>query len=167
MSDSDKMTNDAKVLSDKIKGIRIAMLTTIDQDGALRSRPMATQEMEFDGDLWFFTYADSPKVEDVKEYEQVNISYAKPDDNLFVSVAGTAQLVRDRQKIQELWNPFVKAWFPNGQDDPNVALLKVTVSNAEYWDAPSGKMGALYTAVKNLATGGKDPGGENKKLEMK
>ena len=167
MAHNDTSTNDTKRLAEKIKGIRIAMLTTAEEDGTLRSRPMATQEMEFDGDLWFFTYADSAKVDDVQQHRQVNISYAKPDDNLFVSVVGTGQLVRDKQKIKELWNPFVKVWFPNGQDDPNVALLKVTVTSAEYWDAPGGKVGAIYTAAKNLATGGKNPGGENEKLEIK
>ncbi|MBA2395406.1 MAG: pyridoxamine 5'-phosphate oxidase family protein [Ktedonobacteraceae bacterium] len=167
MSYNDTATKDTKRLAEKIKGIRIAMLTTAEEDGTLRSRPMATQEMEFDGDLWFFTYADSAKVDDVQQHRQVNLSYSKPDDNLFVSVVGTGQLVRDKEKIKELWNPFVKAWFPNGQDDPNVALLKVRVTSAEYWDAPGGKVGALYTAVKNLATGGKNPGGENEKLEIK
>jgi general stress protein 26 len=163
---SDNTTNGVQLLNEKIKGIRIAMLTTTEQDGTLHSRPMATQEMDSDGVLWFFTYADAPKVEDVEQQSHVNVSYSNPDDNLFVSVAGTAQLVRDRQKIKELWNPFVKAWFPNGQDDPNVGLLKVTVASAEYWDAPSGKMGALYTAVKNLATHGEKPAGENQKFDV-
>ena len=163
---SDETTNSVQLVNEKIKGIRIAMLTTAEPDGTLRSRPMATQEMDADGVLWFFTYADAPKVGDVEQQSQVNVSYSKPDDNTFVSVSGTAQLVQDRQKIKELWNPFVKAWFPNGQDDPNVGLLKVTVASAEYWDAPSGKMGALYTAAKNLVTHGENPGGENKKLNV-
>ncbi len=160
--------DDAKLLNDKIKGIRIAMMTTVDEkDGSLRSRPMATQEMEFDGDLWFFTHASAPKVDDVQRDQQVNISYAKPDDNLFVSVTGTAQLVRDRQKINELWKPFLKAWFPKGNDDPDLALLKVNVESAEYWDAPSGIMGNLYSAAKGLATGGKANSAEDVKLDLK
>ena len=163
---SDNTTNDIQELNKKIKGIRIAMLTTASQDGRLYSRPMATQEMDADGALWFFTYVDAPKVGEVEQQNQVNISYSKPDDNLFVSVSGTAQLVRDRQKIKDLWNPFVRTWFVNGQDDPNVGLLRVTVSSAEYWDAPSGKMGALYTSIANLATHGEKTPGENKKLEV-
>ena len=164
---ADNTQSDAKKLSDKLKGIRIAMMTTVEQDGSLRSRPMATQDMEFDGDLWFFTKASTPKVDDVQHDQQVNLGYAKPDDNLFVSVSGTAQLVRDRQKMDELWKPFLKAWFPNGKDDPDLALLKVTVASAEYWDAPSGVMGNLYVVAKGLATGGKDSGGENEKLNLK
>ncbi len=159
--------NDAKLLGDKIKGIRIAMMTTVDTDGSLRSRPMATQDMEFDGDLWFFTKASAPKVDDVQHDQQVNLGYVKPDDNLFVSVSGTAQLIRDRQKMDELWKPALKAWFPNGKEDPDLALLKVTVDSAEYWDAPSGVMGRLYVVAKGLATGGQDSGGEDVKLNLK
>lgn len=164
---SDNTQNDAKLLSDKIKGIRIAMMTTVEADDVLRSRPMATQDMEFDGDLWFFTKASAPKVDDVEHHQQVNLSYAKPDDNLFVSVSGTAQLVRDRQKMDQLWKPLLKAWFPNGKDDPELALLKVTVNSAEYWDAPSGIMGRLFVVTKGLATGGRDSGGEDVKLKLK
>ncbi len=164
---SDYKDNDAKLLNDKIKGIRIAMMTTAEPNGVLRSRPMATQDIEFDGDLWFFTHASAPKVDDVESHQQVNLSYAKPGDNLFVSVSGTAQLVRDRQKMQDLWKPLLKAWFPNGLEDPDLALLKVTVDSAEYWDAPSGIMGRLYVAAKGLATGGKDSGGEDVKLNIK
>ena len=167
MSQQEYSTNDTKALAEKIKGVRMAMMTTEEPDGTLRSRPMATQETEFDGDLWFFTQASAPKVGEVEQHHQVNISYSKPDDNLFISVSGTAQLVRDQQKMRDLWKPLYKAWFPNGLDDPDLALLKVNVQNAEYWNAPSGRMGALYVTAKRLATGGKELGGENRKLDLK
>src|SRR5689334_16524918 len=140
MTHHENRTDEVETLGEKIKGIRIAMLTTEDSDGKLRSRPMGTQDFEFDGDLWFFTGASSPKMSEVEHDQQVNLSYADPDDNRYVSVSGTAQLVRDRQKIDEYWKPFYKAWFPNGKDDPDLALLKVSVTKAEYWDASSSKM---------------------------
>ncbi|GCE20516.1 pyridoxamine 5'-phosphate oxidase family protein [Dictyobacter kobayashii] len=169
MSAHTENKSDTKLLSEKIKDIRMAMMTTIEPDGSLHSRPMATQDfkaLEFDGDLWFLTYVTSPKVEDVQQHQQVNLSYSKPGDNLFVSVSGTAQIVQDRQKIKDLWNPFFKTWFPNGEDDPNIVLLKVHVQSAEYWDAPSGKMGLLYTIVKGLTTHGEKQAGEDVKLNM-
>lgn len=166
MSSNDTKKDDTKLLNEKLKHIRFAMMTTVEPDGILRSRPMATQEQDFDGDLWFFTSADASKVDDVQQHNQVNLSYANPDDNLFISVSGAAELVRDRQKINELWKPFLQAWFPNGKDDPTLALLQVHVEHAEYWDAPSGTMGTLYAVAKGLVTGGKDSGGENKKLEV-
>lgn len=167
MSQHENTTENGLLLRDKIKGIRIAMMTTLEEDGSLRSRPMATQERDFDGDLWFFTQASAPKVEEVRHNAQVNISYSKPDDNLYVSVSGNAQLVRDREKIHAMWSPLHKAWFPKGEDDPDLALLKVSVYSAEYWDAPSGKMGALYTVAKGLASGGQESAGENRKLDIK
>ena len=116
-----------KKLHELIKDIRFAMLTTIEEDGTLRSRPMATQEFDFDGDLWFFTYGSAHKVEEVQHNQHVNISYAEPKDQKYVSVSGTAQLVRDRQKIEDLWNPLFKAWFAKGLDEPDLALLKLTL----------------------------------------
>jgi general stress protein 26 len=159
-------SDDIKKLYEMIKDIRIAMMTTAEPDGTLRSRPMATQQTEFDGDLWFFTGASSGKVDEVQADRHVNISYAAPDDNRYVSVSGTAQLVRDRAKMEELWNPFLKAWFPKGLDDPDIALLKVHVTEAEYWDSPSGAIVHLVGFVKAVATGQRAKGGENEKLKL-
>jgi general stress protein 26 len=154
------------VLLDKIKDVKIAMLTTIDQDGALHSRPMATLKAEEDGELWFFTGASSPKVAEVKDDQRVNLSYADPGDTLFVSVSGTAQLVRDPAKAKELWSPLMKAWFPEGLDDPNLGLLRVKIEKAEYWDGPSSKMVQLAGFLKAIVTGKRYDQGENEKVEL-
>lgn len=123
-----------KVLSEKIKGIKVAMLTTIDQkQNILRSRPMVTQEEEFDGELWFFTQVSAPMVDEAENH-QVNLNYTEPKHHRYVSVSGVAQLVRDQKKIASLWRSDYETWFPGGKDDPNLALLKVTVTSAEYWD---------------------------------
>ena len=136
-----------------IKGIGFAMLTTAMPDGTLRSRPMATQQTEFDGTLWFFTYADSAKVDEVRQDWHVNLAYADPAGNRYVSVSGLARTVRDPAKARELWNPLHKAWFPKGLDDPNLALLRVDVEQAEYWDGPSSKIVQLAGFVKATLTG--------------
>lgn len=159
-------TGDIKKLHDMVKDIRFAMLTTVEEDGTLRSRPMATQEFEFDGDLWFFTSADATKVNEVQHEHHVNVSYAEPKDQKYVSVSGTAQLIRDKSKIEELWNPLFKAWFPDGLNDPQLSLLKVSVDKAEYWDSPSSKVVRLLGFAKALVTG-KQIGnpGDNAKIE--
>jgi len=151
-----------------IKDIKFAMLVTEQEDGTLRSRPMATQQSEFDGDLWFFTAIDAPKVAEVRHHSKVNLSYAEPDDQKYVSVSGACEVVRDKKKMEELWNPMYKAWFPKGLDDPNVALLKVSVTNAEYWDAPNGKMVHLIGYVKAVVSGEeyKADEDEHQKLKM-
>ncbi len=154
-------------LGEMIKDIEFAMLTSVEADGTLHSRPMATQQIEFDGDLWFFTHASTPKVEEVEHEHNVNVSYAKPDAQLYVSVSGKARLVRDREKIKELWNPAFKAWFPKGLDDPDIALLKVTVERAEYWDSSASALVHLAGFVKAVATGKAYEPGENEKLNLK
>lgn len=159
------MTQDLETLRDKIKDVRIAMLTTADGN-ILRARPMATQEMDTDGSLWFFTPRDSAKVDEVAQERQVCIAYANPSNETYVSVTGTAQVVVDQAKITELWSDIMKAWFPEGKNDPNLALLKVTPRQAEYWDHAAGKVGSWLSIAKSLLTGdgGKDMG-RNEKLD--
>lgn len=122
-------------LRELIKDIDFAMLTTVHADGSLRSRPMSTQEAEFDGDLWFLTSADTAKAYEIRQDSRVNVSYAQPDDQRYVSVSGTAALLNDRAKIDEFWTPAYKIFFPDGKDDPNLRLIKITVDKAEYWDS--------------------------------
>src|SRR5438552_2565870 len=119
MQDTTEQSKHIEKLAELIKGIRIAMLTTTDADGSLHSRPMATQEAPFDGELWFLTGQRSHKVQEIDRDHHVSLSYADPGDNCYVSVTGTARLVKDRKKAEELWNPLYKAWFPKGLDDPD------------------------------------------------
>ncbi len=167
------MTNQAdhneniRKLGEMIKEIKFAMLTTAEPDGTLRSRPMATQATEFNGELWFFTAASAPKVEEIEQDHHVNLSYAAPDKNLYVSVSGKARMVRDKQKAEELWNPAYKAWFPKGLDDPDLALLKVSATQAEYWDSSSSAVVHLVGFVKALATGERYHPGENEKIDLR
>ena len=149
-----------------IKGVEFAMLTTAESDGTLRSRPMATQQVEFDGDLWFFVGASSPKAVEIGHEPRVNISYAQPDQQRYVSVSGTGELVRDRQKMKELWSPALSIWFKDGLDDPDLALLKVRVEQAEYWDSSSSKVVRLVGFVKALVTGDDSSLGENEKIAL-
>lgn len=165
-NEADRNENVRK-LGEMIKGIEFAMLTTTEADGLLRSRPMATQQVDFDGDLYFFTQASSPKVDEVEHEHNVNVSYAKPDDQRYVSVSGKARLVRDRAKIEELWNPALKAWFPKGLDDPELALLKVNVEQAEYWDGPSSAVVYIVGLAKAMVTGQPYHPGDNEKLDLK
>jgi general stress protein 26 len=142
-----------KRLGEAIKDIRIAMMTTVDPDGELRSRPMATQETEFDGELWFFTKESSGKVHSIVNDQHVNLSYADANDNRYASIAGRARLVRDKQKMAELWSPALKAWFPDGLEDPEIALIEVEIDSAEIWDSPSGALVHLLGFAKSVATG--------------
>lgn len=155
-------------LRNLVKEIDFCMLTTIAEDGSLHSRPMSVNgEIEPNGDLWFFTYVDSAKVTEVDRAEQINVSFSAPDEQRYVSLSGTAQTVRDRAKIQQLWKPELKAWFPQELDEPGIALLKITVETAEYWDAPAGWVAKTIGFVKAVTTGKPANSGENEKLNLK
>lgn len=167
MTTSTDRNEQIKKLRELVKDIEIGMLTTIDEDGTLHSRPMSTNgQVESDGTLWFFTYASSHKVTEVEQHQQVNVSFSAPSKQRYVSMSGTAQLVQDRNKIQELWKPELKAWFPNELDEPDIALLKVNVAKAEYWDAPSSWVAHTIGLVKAIATGEKASSGENEKINL-
>jgi general stress protein 26 len=155
-------------LRDLIKDIDFCMLTTLEDDGCLRSRPMSTNsEVEENGDLWFFTYASSHKVTEINRHNQANVSFSAPDKQCYVSLSGTAELVQDRAKIQELWKPELKAWFPKELNEPEIALLKVSATKAEYWDAPAGWVAKTIGLVKAVTTGEKENSTENAKLNLR
>ena len=153
-------------LNELIKDIGTAMLTTID-GGVLRSRPMATQEAEFDGTLYFLDrrrHAQGRR--DRKRQPRQCFLRRAVQKQRYVSVSGTAQTYHDQNKIDELWNPFYKAWFPEGQTDPNIRVLKVSVEQAEYWDSSSSAIVHLVGFLKAIATGEQYDGGENKKINL-
>ena len=158
---------DIQKLGEMIKDIRIAMLTTRDEDGTLRSRPMGTQSAEFDGTLWFFTHASSPKVDEVEESHQVNVAYSDPNRQRYVSVSGWASIVRDRAKMEQLWEKPLEAFFPKGLNDPDIALIRVAVEKAEYWDGPPSKVVMLVGFAKAKLTGHPFHPGENEKISLK
>jgi general stress protein 26 len=155
-------------LCDLIKDINFAMLTTVTADGRLRSRPMGTQQVDTrDGALWFFATKDSPKVEEIFHEQQVCVTYAEPAQQTYVSVSGQALVIRDKDKVRELWTDSAQTWFPKGADDPRLILLRVGIESAEYWDAPSNAVVQLYQQAKAILTGEAPKDfGENVKVDI-
>ena len=167
MTDTHTRSESLKKLRELIKDIDFCMLTTIDEAGDPHSRPMSSNgDIDHDGDLWFFTNASSHKVTEVAQSPKVNVSFADPDNQRYVSITGVAQLIRDRQKIDELWRPEFKLWFPKGKDDPDVALLKVNLEKGEYWDSPASTIGYALSFVSSLITGKQPDLGENRKVDL-
>ncbi|ESQ78526.1 pyridoxamine 5'-phosphate oxidase family protein [Asticcacaulis sp. YBE204] len=139
-----------------IKDIKVSMLATYTAAGVLHARPMQQQKIEtnraFEGVLWFFTGADTGKVDEIEANPAALLTYADTDGHNYVSLNGTITISRDRAKIDELWSDVDKAWFPKGKDDPNLILLRFEAADAEFWDSP----GAIATGVsyiKALLTG--------------
>ncbi len=147
-----------------MKGQRFGFLTTVRTDGKLTSRPMTLQEVEFDGDLWFFAERDSHPVRDIAASPQVNVGVGS--GGTWVSLTGDALVVEDAAKKRELWNSAVEAWFPQGPDDDSVVLIKVVADSAEYWDSPGGRLSTALSFAKAKVTGRRIDAGENEKVEL-
>lgn len=165
MHDQPNNPDAAIKLKEKLEKVKIAMLTTEAADGSLRSRPMYTAQAESTGVLWFFTSDHSAKVGAIQHDSQVNLGYSDPDSDTYVSVSGKAEIIKDKAKMNDLWAAPMKAWFPKGLEASDIALLKVTVNSAEYWDVSSSTMLHLYGMAKAAITG-KSARGEGNHEEL-
>ncbi len=130
-------------LGELIDSIEIAMLTTVEEDGRLRSGPLLTLQMDAEGALWFITSIGSGKIGELDGHGRVSLSYCRPGRDSYVSVSGVTQILRDPSKARELWTTSLVQWVPEGVEDPELVLLKVTVEEAEYWDAGRGQYVSL------------------------
>jgi len=156
--------DDVRKVAGLLEGKRFGMMTTTAEDGTLMSRPMALQEVEFDGDLWFFAERDSRLVDQVQANPQVNVSVES--GSTWVSLTGEASVIVDEARKRDLWNAGVEAWFPDGPDDAAIVLLRVEASSAEYWDTPGGRIASLVSFAKAKATGTRYSGGDHGTVEM-
>ena len=151
-----------------IKGIKFAMFTTRHGNGHLHARPMTTQNkaLEEDDSLWFFMSKKGDPVDDLKTDPVVNVVYADPSSDTYVSVSGTAAMIEDAAKKRQLWNKAAEAWFPGGATDPDLALVQVRILHANYWDVKASKPVQLFAMAKAVVTG-KPPVGLGEQGEVR
>jgi len=149
MPETTTQSNARELLWELVKDIKFAMFTTR-ADGRLRSRPMTTQNSEVDerASLWFFMSRGSEAVNDIGADPVVNVAYADPGRDAYVSVSGEAVVVEDRAKKEQLWSKLAEAWFPDGADDPDLALVEVRIEDAEYWDVKESKVTQLFKMAR-------------------
>lgn len=157
-------------LWDLIKDIRFAMFTARHGNGHLHARPMTTQNTSVDEDasLWFFMSKRGEPVADLAADPVVNVGYADPGSDRYVSVSGTAAVVDDLAKKKQLWTKMADAWFPGGAADPDLALVQVKIIHAHYWDVHDNKLVQLFHIAKAALTG-KPPTqlGEHAEIRMR
>ena len=162
-------TVDTTKLWDLIKDIKFAMFTARHDDGQLHSRPMTTQNnpSERGGVMWFFMSRSGRPVADLEEHPEVNVTYADPGKDSYVSISGAARVVEDLERKKAMWNTFAQAWFPGGPADPDLALVAVLIAEAEYWDVKSNQAVQLFKMAKAAVTG-KPPRnmGEHRRVRM-
>ncbi len=128
-------TDSLRKLGELIDGIEVAMLTTHAADGSMVSRPLQTLKFAANGELVFFTAAESQKLSELSANPDVNVTYAHPGQQRYVSVRGRAHVDRNRATIDELWSAPQKIFFPLGKDDPDLVVLRIRVRDAAYWEA--------------------------------
>ena len=117
-----------------IRSIEIGMLTTVQENGELRSRPMLCADYDFDT-LWFLVKESKPLIAESLSNRIVNVAFASPEKKIYASVTGLAQLVEDNKLVQKLWRPEMTSWFPAGLNEPDLALLRIDVQHAEAWES--------------------------------
>lgn len=154
-----------KIIASIVKDVKFAMLTTISDEGHLHARPMTTQQKEYDGDLWFIGAKDTEGTQNMKARPQVNVSFSNPGQGSYLSVNGTAELVDDRAKLDELWSDMYKIYFPEGKEDPNIQLIKINANGAEFWES-DGKARTLFQMAKGLIKGEQPDMGKNDTVKL-
>ncbi len=163
-------TQSRELLWKLIKDIKFAMFTTRHGgNGHLHSRPMTTQNktLDTDGSLWFFMSKKSDPVDDLKAEPSVNLAYADPSADTYVSVSGTAATIEDQAKKNQLWSKMSEAWFPGGPTDPDLALVQVEIVHANYWDVKESKIVQLVEMAKAVVTGKPPTMGEHGEVRMR
>lgn len=141
---------DLAQVAELIKDIPAAMLCNVEADGDLASRPMSALEMDADGAIWFFTDLRSAKVERLRV---VNLSFSDSAHGTYVSLSGRGEIDTDRGRIERLWTPMAKPWFPDGPTSRDLALLKFVPDAADYWDGPNSKMVRAFGVIASVIAG--------------
>jgi general stress protein 26 len=139
-------------LKELIERVRIALLTTMDRDGSLHTRPVETLRCDLDGTLWFFTDHQSPKADELSHDMRVSAGYSEPSKGIYAAVAGSGRILRDPALAAQLWTPAQRAWYPAGAGDAHLSILRVTPERAEYWETP-GRASYLLAALAATVTG--------------
>lgn len=138
-------------LREMVNAVSVCMFTTVDDNGMVTTRPMTTIDIDGEGNLWFFTNEFGEKILEESYDNRAYLIYSHPGANTYLYVKGTSNLIVDHTKMEELWKPMLKAWFPQGVKDAKLCLIKVITEEAKYWNSSSNKMVVFYNMVKAIA----------------
>lgn len=144
----------------------VGMLTTQTIDGATHSRPMRVQDVDDAGWLWFLADSTSRKAWELGLNPQATISFQSKHGDRYVSVQGTAIVIRDDVQAKRLWNSTMRAWFPRGRREPNLVLVAMRVTCAEYWLVPRYRIARVFDSLKAIITRRRQPAGKHGVLDL-
>lgn len=140
-------------MKELVKEIDFCMFCTNLDEQPFSTRPMSTRDVDDQGNIWFFSKADSNKNLEIKQDDKVQLLYAKPGNSEFISIYGEADIIKDRKKAEELWSAWAKTWFNEGADDPELTIIRVRPEEVRYWDTKHNKMVSLLKIVAGAITG--------------
>lgn len=149
-----------------IEDVNVAMLHSLKANGQFYSRPMNTMELDDNANLYFFSDEHTPDEHDIAINNNVSVTYSNPENNTYIALSGKLYLAHDQQKIDQLWIPAMKAWFPAGKQDPKLTLIRVEVSKAEYWNSAESDMVVLFNIIKAVIKGDKFSQGEHERIKF-
>jgi general stress protein 26 len=142
-----------------MSSIEVCMFETIQPEPPFHVRPMSPVKIDDDGSVWFFSSRSSKKNKEIAAYPGVQLMFSNVKDNEFVSMFGTAEIIIDQKKFEEYWNTSLKVWFPDGTNDPDLSLIKVSPQSSYYWNSMHNKMAAVIKApVPEMEAAGIDDG---------
>lgn len=128
---------------------RICFFCTTAAAGATKgSRPMSVLQVDDDGTLWFVSPVDSNKNKEILEDAAVKLYFHGSAHSDLMYLNGQATIHPDKSKIKEIWNPLLKTWFTEGQDDPRISIIRVRPEEGYYWDS---KHGNFIATIKMFA----------------
>lgn len=142
-----------KKIKELAKNTTCLFCTKIETGQPFSTRPMSTQEVDDNGNIWFLSDKDSTKNMEIKDDDKVQLLFSGSGHADYLSVWGSATILYDKQKIAELYEPIVKAWFKEGKDDPHISVIKVTPEDGYYWDTKHGKLVSLAKIVASVVSG--------------
>ena len=168
MGDVKNLSNQEAIakVKDLAKAADICLFTTNLTQLPLSTRPMAAQQVDDEGNVWFFSGKDSNKNDEIDKDNRVQLFFANKSKSEYLSIYGEAAEFTDKEKAKEMWTPLAKAWFHDGVDDPNLSLIKVTPVEAYYWDTKSNKAVSLLKIAVGAITGKTMDDGLEGKLEI-
>ncbi|MDA8596847.1 pyridoxamine 5'-phosphate oxidase family protein [Candidatus Pacebacteria bacterium] len=126
--------NDLKKVAEAMKEIDFCMMTTVNGNGTMHSRPMSNnKDVEYDGDSYFFTCADTDKVSDIETTPRTSLAY-QGGDMWFIEVYGESSITDDREAMEPYWQENFSRWFKDGLDTDGLRMIKVSAKRISYWN---------------------------------
>lgn len=122
-------------------------VTSTSLNNSHKSRPMSVQKTDEAGHIWFLSAKDSMKNMEIAADTDVTLYFQGSSYSDFLELNGHAVISYDREKIEELWDPTVKAWFTEGKDDPRISVIQFIPDSGYYWD---NKHGNAVAGIKVL-----------------